>query len=183
MIDREVSRSIQFSFRFENRMISCFREKVSNYQKYWSLLRGGFSSLSTILRADGVEMISPVVLGLFTPILKLDNRLSRSSWRSFFAVCPENILHGRKTRDMLLLAHFVGDGVSVTRLVCRLVCKISGGIRFSGKKRSCMVTFQANVRVTYESSMYESNIDKRKKYFTISRTFWNFILINNKNKF
>lgn len=107
------------------------------------ILRGFFGTIS---RTDGVEMISGVVLGLFIAILKLDNRLSRSSWWFLFAVCPENILHGRKTRDMLLLAHFVGDGVSVTRLVCRLVCKISGGIRFSGKKRSCMVTFQANVR-------------------------------------
>lgn len=117
-------------------------------------------------------MISRVVLGLFTPILKLDNRLSRSSWWLLFAVCPENILHGRKTRDMLLLAHFVGDGVSVTRLVCRLVYKISGGIRFSGKKRSCVVTFQANLsRSRMRKHCIRANIDKRAKYFAISRIF------------
>lgn len=121
-------------------------------------------------------MISGVVLGLFTPTLKLDNRLSRSSWWLLFAVCPENILHGRKTRDMLLLAHFVGDGVSVTRLVCRLVCKISGGIRFSGKKRSCMVTFQANV-LGHVWGCIRANIDKRN----ILRFLRNFIKINISN--
>lgn len=41
------------------------------------------------------------------------------------AACPEYVLHARKTPGMLLLAHFAGDGVSVTRLVCWLVCKIS----------------------------------------------------------
>lgn len=121
-------------------------------------------------------MISGVVLGLFTPTLKLDNRLSRSSWWLLFAVCPENILHGRKTRDMLLLAHFVGDEVSVTRLVCRLVCKISGGIRFSGKKRSCMVTFQANV-LGHVWGCIRANIDKRN----ILRFLRNFIKINISN--
>ncbi|KAK1119924.1 hypothetical protein K0M31_012997 [Melipona bicolor] len=32
--------------------------------------------------------------------------------------CPGNVLHARKSPGMLLLAHFAGDGVSVTRLVC-----------------------------------------------------------------
>ena len=76
------------------------------------------------------------------------------------AACPENVLHARKTLGMLLLAHFAGDGVSVTRLVCWLVCRISWSSRFSGGnvRRKGASNVRVSIQVTYEK--VQVNIDK-----------------------